>query len=263
VKAVILLALLFLTLPVAGGQTMVKSHANSGLGNPNDCASVIFEETRFTQCIAMPGKHRIEMHVTGRNGVLYRGFPALASETEIQTVAFGMNGGMYDARSRPIGYYVERSKKLYPLNSKDGEGNFYNKPNGVFFGSSSSGWQVLSAEAYKTLATKRPDFGTQSGPMLVIDGVIHPKFDLNGASKYIRNAVGVDVQGHAHFVISDEQVSFCRMARMMRDIAKTPNALYLDGEVSALWNPATGRMDGRYPLGPLILVKRVKVGKDP
>jgi uncharacterized protein YigE (DUF2233 family) len=120
---------------------------------------------------------------------------------------------------------------------------------------------VLSAEPFEAQATKRPDFGTQSGPMLMIDGAIHPKFDPNGTSKYIRNAVGVDAQGRAHFVISDEPVSFGRMARMMRDVAKTPNALYLDGEVSALWNPAQGRMDGRYPLGPLILVSRVKGGK--
>jgi uncharacterized protein YigE (DUF2233 family) len=255
VKALILLILLFMTLPIAGGQTVANNVSKVGLNNPDDCTTVTFEETRFTQCIADPVTHRIEMRVTGKNGVLYRGFPALASETKIETVAFAMNGGMYDTRSRPIGYYVEAGQKLYPLNSKYGEGNFYNKPNGVFFGSSGK-WQVLSADAFAAQADKRPDFGTQSGPMLVIDGAIHPKFDPDGKSRYIRNAVGVDTQGKAHFVISDEPVSFGKMARMMRDLAGTPNALYLDGEVSALWNPATGRMDGRYPLGPLILVTR-------
>lgn len=254
-KAFVLLALLFLTLPIIGSQKIAHDPAKAGLKNPSDCKDIVFEETRFTQCIADPDKHKIAMRVTGKNGVLYRGFPALASESKIETVAFGMNGGMYDTGSRPIGYYVENGKKLYPLNSKDGEGNFYNKPNGVFFGSGGK-WQVLSAEAFEAEANKRPDFGTQSGPMLVIDGAIHPKFDPNGTSLKIRNGVGVDAQGRAHFMISDEAVSFGRMARMMRDMAKTPNALYLDGEVSALWNPASGRMDGRYPLGPLILVTR-------
>jgi uncharacterized protein YigE (DUF2233 family) len=256
-KAVVLLVLLFPTLPITGGQSVADNQSKAGLKNPNDCTSVTFEETSFTQCIADPAKHAIEMRVTGKNGVLYRGFPALASETKIDTVAFGMNGGMYDTRSRPIGYYVERGKKFYPLNSKDGEGNFYNKPNGVFFGRSGK-WQVLSADAFTALTAKRPDFGTQSGPMLVIDGAIHPNFDPNGTSLKIRNGVGVDAQGRAHFVISDQPVSFGRMARMMRDLAGTPNALYLDGEVSALWNPAAGRMDGQYPLGPLILVTRIK-----
>jgi uncharacterized protein YigE (DUF2233 family) len=257
VRAIILLTLLFLNLPFAGGQTVAVGMAKAGLGNPNVCISLSFEGSRFTQCIADPAKHQIEMHVTGSNGVLYRGFPALASETNISDVAFGMNGGMYDARSRPIGYYVEDGKRLYPLNSKDGEGNFHMKPNGVFFGYGGK-WQVSTADDFAKLASRRPDFGTQSGPMLLIDGELHPKFTPNGASKYIRNAVGVDAEGRAHFVISDEPVSFGRMARMMRDKANTPNALYLDGEVSALWNPASGRMDGRYPLGPLILVTRKK-----
>lgn len=259
-RSIILIILLLITSPIMGGQSVADSRKKDGLSNPDDCVSVMFEGSPFNQCIAEPGKHRIEMRVTGRNGVLYRGFPALASETKIETVAFGMNGGMYDARSRPIGYYVEGGRKLYPFNSEDGEGNFYNKPNGVFFGSDGE-WQVMSAEGFAVKAVKRPDFGTQSGPMLVINGAIHPKFTANGTSKYIRNGVGVDVQGRAHFVISDEPVSFGRMARMMRDAAGTPNALYLDGEVSALWNPATGRMDGRYPLGPLILVTRLKGSK--
>jgi uncharacterized protein YigE (DUF2233 family) len=256
VKAILLLALLFLTLPFAGGQTIPKGPGTAGLNNPNDCNSVVFEKSRFTQCIADPAKHRIELKVTGSNGVLYRGFPALASESNIQTVAFGMNGGMYDAGSKPIGYYVENGEKLYALNNRNAAGNFYMKPNGVFFGTGDK-WQVLTSEAFGEQVEARPDFGTQSGPMLVIDGAIHPEFGPNGASKYIRNAVGVDAKGRAHFVISDEQVSFGRMARMMRDHAGTPNALYLDGEVSALWNPAKGRMDGKYPLGPLILVRRI------
>lgn len=258
-KAFVLLALLFLTLPIVGGQTVPESPAKAGRNNPNDCVSITFEENRFTQCIADPAKHRIEMHITGRNGLLYRGFPALASETRIETVAFGMNGGMYDARSRPIGYYVEDGEKLYSLNQKDGAGNFHMKPNGVFFGKGRE-WQVLTADAFATEAKERPDFGTQSGPMLLIDDELHPEFTPNGTSKYIRNAVGVDAGGRAHFVVSDEPVSFGKMARMMRDVAKTPNALYLDGEVSALWNPAKGRMDGRYPLGPLILVTRIEDG---
>jgi uncharacterized protein YigE (DUF2233 family) len=254
-RSFVLLSLLLLTWPFFGGQIAADNRLKSGLGNPDHCVAVSFEGSRFTQCVADPAMHRITMHVTGKNGVLYRGFPALASETKVETVAFAMNGGMYDARSRPIGYYVEDGNKLYPLNQKDGEGNFHLKPNGVFFGSGGQ-WQVLTAEAFEAQANKRPDFGTQSGPMLLINGAMHPKFTQDGPSKYIRNAVGVDADGRAHFVISDEPVSFGRMARMMREVAKTANALYLDGEVSALWNPAKGRMDGRYPLGPLILVTR-------
>jgi uncharacterized protein YigE (DUF2233 family) len=254
VKYLLLLSLLALNLPL-GDQVTPPAWELQGLKNQNDCKAVTFEETQFTDCIAIPGTHSITTRITGRDGIIYRGFPSLARDVDISTVAFAMNGGMYDAKGRPIGYYVEAGKKLHNVNSADAAGNFYLKPNGVFFGTGNK-WQVLASDAFQKEIVKRPAFGTQSGPMLVIDGAIHPKFDANGTSLYIRNAVGVDAQGRAHFVISEQPVSFGRMARMMRDELKTQNALYLDGEVSALWNPAAGRMDGKYPLGPLILVVR-------
>jgi uncharacterized protein YigE (DUF2233 family) len=71
----------------------------------------------------------------------------------------------------------------------------------------------------------------------------------------VRNAVGVDKEGRAHFVISESPLSFGKLARFYRDVLKTPNALYLDGSVSALWDPASGRMDYRAPIGPMIVVE--------
>jgi uncharacterized protein YigE (DUF2233 family) len=238
-----------------GGQMATPKWVAQGLKNPNGCKTFTFENSSFTDCIAIPGTHDIALKIKGRDGIIYRGFPSLARELDASTVAFAMNGGMYDAKSRPIGYYVESGDKLHELNSNNASGNFYLKPNGVFFGTGDN-WQVLSSEAFAIKVSKRPEFGTQSGPMLVIDGMIHPDFDANGPSKYIRNAVGVDTQGRAHFVISEQPVSFGRLARLMRNELRTSNALYLDGEVSALWNPARERMDGKYPLGPLILVTR-------
>ena len=80
------------------------------------------------------------------------------------------------------------------------------------------------------------------------------KFSEDGPSRTIRNGVGVDAAGRAHFVISESPVSFGKFARFFRDRLKTPNALYLDGSVSALWDPATGRIDGGAPIGPLLVV---------
>ena len=69
-------------------------------------------------------------------------------------------------------------------------------------------------------------------------------------------AVGVDAAGRAHFVISDVPVSFGKLARYYRDKLKAPDALYLDGNVSGLWDPAMGRLDSGPPLGPLIVVEK-------
>jgi len=169
-------------------------------------------------------------------------------------VAFAMNGGMFDDAGLPIGYYVEGGTRTKELNRADGPGNFHLKPNGVFFGTGTH-WQVLSADRFYADVADRPEFGTQSGPMLVVDGEIHPEITENGPSRLTRNAVGVDRQGKAHFVITEGPVSFGVLARYFRNVLETPNALFLDGTVSSLWNPAAERMDGVAPLGPLIVVK--------
>ena len=75
-------------------------------------------------------------------------------------------------------------------------------------------------------------------------------------SRAIRNGVGIDATGKAHFVMAQGPVSFGQLARFFRDELKTPYALYLDGgPASNLWDPATGRMDaGR--VGPILVVSK-------
>ena len=42
-------------------------------------------------------------------------------------------------------------------------------------------------------------------------------------------------------------------ARFFRDALKTPDALYFDGSVSSLWDPANGRQDSHTELGPIVV----------
>ena len=41
--------------------------------------------------------------------------------------------------------------------------------------------------------------------------------------------------------------------RFFREALKTPDALYFDGSVSSLWDPADSRQDSHAPLGPIIV----------
>lgn len=220
------------------------------------CASVTFENVPLTHCIADPAKHGVSMDLGPKGNTPYRSFAKLAAArpTNAPTIAFAFNGGMYDGEGKPIGYYVESGDRLKELSRSDGPGNFHLKPNGVFYGTGSK-WRVRPSEDFYSQVGDRPEFGTQSGPMLVIDGKLHPEITQDGPSRMVRNAVGVDKEGRAHFVISEGPLSFGKLARFYRDVLKTPNALYLDGNVSALWDPATGRMDNRVPIGPLIVVE--------
>ncbi|WP_240504513.1 phosphodiester glycosidase family protein [Tsuneonella mangrovi] len=219
------------------------------------CQPVTFEQAKLTDCVADPAKDRIAMVLGPKGEAPYRSFAQFAAKrsADASPVVFAMNAGMFDGEGKPIGYYVENGDRLKELNRNDGPGNFHMKPNGVFFGSDGK-WQIRTSDDFYHNVGDRPKFGTQSGPMLVIDGKLHPQISQDGPSRTIRDGVGIDPQGRAHFVISDEAVSFGKLARYFRDAVKAKNALYLDGTVSALWDPATGRMDSRAPIGPIVVV---------
>lgn len=221
---------------------------------PSDCREVVFEDVPLTHCVADPAKHRITMANLGADKQPFGSLAAFAASVDEGTIAFAVNGGMYGDDLKPIGYYVENGERLAELNRGEGGGNFYMKPNGVFFGTGGT-WQVLGSNTFFNTVKDRPQFGTQSGPLMVIDGKLHPMIQDNGPSKAIRNGVGVDASGKAHFVISGGDISFGQLARYFRDEVKAANALYLDGQVSSLWNPATARQDkGR--VGPIIVVTK-------
>jgi uncharacterized protein YigE (DUF2233 family) len=225
---------------------------------PEDaCQSVVFEGAPLTDCTADPATDSIRIIVGPDGGEPYRSLAAFAAKRprHAAPLRFVMNAGMFGEDGRPIGYTVSAGKRLHGLNRASAPGNFYLKPNGVFLGSGGK-WQVLGTEAFADTIRKRPEFATQSGPMLVIDGRLHPQFAPDGPSKKIRNGVGVDPAGRAHFVISEAPVSFGKLARYYRDVIKARNALFLDGTVSQLWDPARARMDSGPPLGPLVVVER-------
>jgi prepilin-type processing-associated H-X9-DG protein len=97
--------------------------------------------------------------------------------------------------------------------------------------------------------------------MLVINGGLHPKFDADGSSRYVRNGVGIRADGTPLFVISNEEVSVGKLARFFRDELKVRNALYFDGSVSSLWDPSNGRRDAFVPLGPMVVVFKPAASK--
>ncbi len=169
-----------------------------------------------------------------------------------ESISFALNGGMFDEAGAPIGLMIEDSREVHAINRREGGGNFHLAPNGVLLVHANGRAEVVSSDAYKPA----PDiaFATQSGPMLVIDGRLHPKFDADGTSRYVRNAVGIAADGTPLFVITTDVVSFGKLARFFRDRLKVKNALYLDGSVSSLWDPANGRMDDFVELGPMIVV---------
>jgi uncharacterized protein YigE (DUF2233 family) len=82
---------------------------------------------------------------------------------------------------------------------------------------------------------------------------LHPGLNPEGTSRRRRNGVGVDAIGEeVYFVISDDAVSFHDFATLFRDALETPDALYLDGQVSRLYAPALRRNEAGADLGPIV-----------
>ena len=213
-----------------------------------------FEGAAYTVCTFDARRDTIEMFWKGADGRPFGAFAPLAAalNSRGRELRFAMNAGIYETDTAPVGLYVEDSRQLRKPDLRDGASNFHLKPNGVFFvGDASVG--VMESARF-VAAAPPPRFATQSGPMLVIDGQIHPKILPTGTSAKTRNGVGVRDGAIAVFAISDAPVTFYAFARLFRDALDCPNALYLDGSISSLFSAEMKRDDALWPIGPIVAV---------
>jgi len=214
------------------------------------CQEQTFESAQFTVCD--PGHGQLLLFAAGPRERPLRSFAEVARKLDASQVAFAMNAGMFDEDGRPIGLAAPTAGGGHAINLRDGPGNFHLKPNGVFMITCGGSPAIFPSDAIP-LFRCAPRLSTQSGPMLVIAGKLHPKIEPDGPSRLIRNGVGVTADRRALFVISEDPVSFGKFARFFRDRLHTPNALYFDGVVSSMWDPTNGRQDAHHQLGPIIV----------
>ena len=215
-----------------------------------ECRDTTFEGASYTLCEVQAGEDLRLFH-SGPDGA-YGSFRALdeALGAEGKALGFAMNAGMYHRDLAPVGLYVEDGVEVSKLITSDGPGNFGLLPNGVFC--VGQGFRVIESRAFKK---ERPvcRYATQSGPMLVIGGKLHPKLLADSDSLYVRNGVGVSADGkRAVFAISNDAVNFHTFARLFRDELGLEDALYFDGNISRLYAPGLDRHDGGFPMGPIV-----------
>lgn len=235
-----------LTLGAAVVATLAPTQAAAAAGL---CRKQAFEGVGYVVCEASLDRHEVRMFLNDRSGQPYGRLARLVDSAPGANLLMAINGGMYRDDRSPVGLYVENGRQIRAANTRNGAGNFHLKPNGVFY-VTATGAGVATTERF--LKTKpKALYATQSGPMLVINGKLHPRFAEEGASAKIRNGVGVRGK-MVVFAISEQPVSFGAFGRLFRDELKTPNALYLDGTISSIFAPDVGRRDWLYPVGPII-----------
>jgi uncharacterized protein YigE (DUF2233 family) len=241
VKALLALLLSLLSLAAAAAKT--------------PCETRDFDGDRFTICTYDPRTDKIDIAWRNAEGARLLGFPGLKAMLgrRAAKVQFAVNAGMFHLGGAPVGLFVSGGVQGKSLNRRPGPGNFHMLPNGVFWVGRDGRAHVDATDAFIQRGAK-PVLATQSGPMLVIRGRLHPRIQGDGPSKLIRNGVGETANGGAVFVISETPVSFGKMARLFRDGLSVRDALFLDGSVSSLWEPGRNRMDILAALGPIIWV---------
>ncbi|MEM9939690.1 MAG: phosphodiester glycosidase family protein [Pseudomonadota bacterium] len=224
-----------------------------GVETAQACQQIEHIGSPYTVCSYTRSETDIRLFHSDADGTPYLQFDALVEDLKAQdkTLVFAMNGGMYHEDRSPVGYYRDGSGDQASVNTNVGPGNFHMLPNGVFWLTSDAAG-VTESTAYIE-ADIDTLFATQSGPMLVIEGALHPSFNPDGTSRKRRNGVGVSADGtQVHFAISDTVVSFHDFATLFRDALDAENALFLDGQVSRLYAPDLQRNEAGVDMGPIV-----------
>ena len=233
--------------------------AGPALAQQQACKPYSFEGHDYTLCEAPLSRYSIRLYWRRPSGAPYMHLSSLPKTDEKGgRLAFALNAGMFDPDYRPVGLYIEEGQEIVQPNTRSGPGNFHLKPNGIFYaGDGAAG--VMETRAF---LKKRPPalFATQSGPMLVIDGKLHPRIAKASASAKTRDGVCVRGEGTALFAISEGEVPFDTFERLFRDGLKCRNALFLDGgSAPALYVPSASRSGNLLiGLGPMIAVYEKK-----
>jgi uncharacterized protein YigE (DUF2233 family) len=165
-------------------------------------------------------------------------------ESKDQDLLYAMNAGMFKKDLSPVGLFVENGIEKSKLDLKaKGYGNFYLQPNGVFYITKSNEPVVCTTAKFKN--SKDIAYATQSGPMLLIDGQIHEKFNATSTNLNIRNGVGVLPNGNLLFALSKSEINFYNFASFFKSKG-CEQALYLDGFVSKAYikNQNWEQLDG-------------------
>ncbi len=215
------------------------------------CEDVQYAGDSYTLCTVDAASENLRLFYKDADDAVIGSFGAIAALPDVTQLDFAMNAGMYHDDRRPVGHYIENGVEVMRVIPNAGPGNFGLLPNGVFC------INDRTAQVYETLQYLDEDpvcrDATQSGPMLVIDGALHPRFLPDSTSRFIRNGVGTSADGRtAVFAISNNSVTFHAFGSLFRDYLELPNALYFDGKVSRLYSRDLGRSDFGFQLGPMV-----------
>lgn len=222
-------------------------------GHHGLCRTDVAGGIDYIVCDVSLDDHDLRLRAEDEDGVPYETFENVSASVRGRRVRLIMNGGMYHEDRRPVGLAIQDGRLLKNVVRGTGGGNFSLQPNGIFFIENGKA-QVMETARY--LAGRHaPSLATQSGPMLLIDGKLHPRFIEGSDSRTVRNGICASADGRTvHLVLSRQPVNFWDFAVFFRDQLRCRNALFFDGHISSLHYPEGGIDYRRDRLGPMLVV---------
>ncbi len=189
----------------------------------------------FVEFIVNPKKQQIKMFWKDEKQNNFVSISKLKSWLNInkKELVFACNGGMYHKGYAPVGLYIENKITKAKIDTTTQTGNFYLKPNGIFYITNDNQAAVCQTEKF---VNKNIKFATQSGPMLVIDGEIHPSFKQGSVHVNTRNGVGILPNNSVIFAMSKKDINLYDFAKYFKDLG-CKNALFFDAFISRTYLP--------------------------
>jgi len=221
--------------------------------------TVWFKNKLFDILILDTRTSSIELFLDDEKGAPLLSFSRLKDllDGRQKQLLFAVNAGMYMSDYQSVGLFVSKGEIRKNLDLSNGNGNFYLKPNGVFYLKNDGQAGIINSESFSE-APEELHLATQSGPLLLEGGAIHPAFNEGSSNLNVRNGVGVISSHLIVFAISRQEVNFFDFAQFFRDRLGCEDALYLDGVISKMYAPPLGRNDLGGQLGPMIAVFKDK-----
>jgi uncharacterized protein YigE (DUF2233 family) len=201
--------------------------------------AVIHQDTstdKIVRYVVDPKDQDVQFYWKDDKGEIFKSIQRLKDHLDQKhsKLIFAMNGGMFKADNSPQGLFIQQQTTVTPLDTTSGSGNFYLKPNGVFYITVDKNAVICQTTDF--VDNGRIAFATQSGPMLLINGAFHPAFKKGSSNLNIRNGVGLLPNHKLLFAMSREPINFYDFADFFKQ-AGCQNALYLDGFVSRTYLP--------------------------
>lgn len=205
----------------------------------------------MVQTLSLHGQHfkaveanpeKLQLHWKNEQGQAYGNFSQLKKQLsqKQQRVRVMMNAGIYTSNDQPAGLHIENHQQQHAINRRAGKGNFHLQPNGVFYLTKNNEPAIRTTASFIKKYGNNPQkhirLATQSGPMLLINGIINQQFKEYGGSLYSRNGVCVTQDDRIIFIATAgfSKSNFYHFAQAAQQFG-CHNALYLDGNLSKLY----------------------------